>query len=143
MARRSNRVKYFPHWQSLLVAGIGGTVVALVDLFGSPSVVLYLAGIAGTFTAASVFKYGPSKGQEKFPGLVIVAAVLCIMGAVWAGLCRHILCLTLCAFWQLDLCKYCSTEFTRALIIIGGTISTLMGGVLSFTLGRLSLTHNP
>jgi hypothetical protein len=141
VARKSGRIARFLSWKSLALVVGGGAALALTDLFAPPSTLLYLAGIAGAVIAASVYKYGYFEDQREFPITVVITIALCVIGSIWAGFCRHMLCSLLCTFWQLNQCKYCSVEFVQALIFVGGAISTLMGVLFSFTLGKQSLVH--
>lgn len=143
MGRRSNRITLFPAWQSLAVAFGGGTLQALIDMVVPAGIVLYLAGITGVFVAASVFKYGHFRDEREFPKAVMGTVALCGVSSIWAGLCRHALCSLLCVFWELTLCQHCSIEFVKALVFLGGTLSILMGVLLSRTLGKQILTRGP
>lgn len=143
MNRAPDKTTPFPPWQGLAMAGGGGLLLAVIDTFVPSGIVLYPAGIVGAFVAASIFKYGHFKNEREFLKAIVVAVALCIVSSIWAGLCRHALCSLLCMSWKLSLCKYCSIESVKTLVFIGGTISVLMGVLLSFTLGKKTLTRKP
>lgn len=144
MARKPNAVVMLPPWQSWIVMLVGGLVLALVDVLtrSSVAIVLWLAGLDGVLVAASVFRYGAFRDRADFPKALLLSTAMCFLSSFWAGACRSGLCLAMCTLTPLPLCEYCSSVFTETLVLGVGVISVLMGALLSFTLGKQSLSHD-
>ena len=141
MARKPNAVAMLPPWQSWLVVLVGGLILALVDVLTRSSIILYLAVVEGTLVAASVFKYGRFSGQKSFRRTLAYSVVMCLLSSVWAGACRCGFCLLLCAAADLRLCNYCTPPFGGVIISDVGFGSLFGGILLSFTLGKQSLSE--
>jgi asparagine N-glycosylation enzyme membrane subunit Stt3 len=138
MGGRPSRMKVSPLWRSLIVALVGGAVLALISLSTqSAAILLSISSIVGFFTAASVFRYGSFEGQRDFLKALVITVVFCNV----AIFCRRGLCFLLCSLWDLTLCECCLLPFMYDPMIVGDIFNILAGLGLSFTLGRQSLDH--
>ncbi len=142
MDRKSNAIRVLPAWESLAIMVGGGIILALTDIITRSVIVIGLAGITGTLTAASVFKYGRFDHREEFPVATLSALLMCTVGSIWAGVCRCVLGSWFCTIWNQDFCKECPIYFAEVLVVIGGSISLLMAMLFCLTLGKESLTHS-